>query len=1421
MKTGFSRFGQRLFISFFQSFRRYSPAVLFYILLSAAGAPVMAANTVATVDQRVSVRYAEGKLEPRSNTYTTKVSIKNLSAAPIFSPLRLAITNIDDKQIRLLDADGIGADGLPYREFPLANGLLPAGQATVEMTLVFSKEKGGLLPAGTGVAGHRLPFALTHRVSAAIAQAVLEPRAMPYALNPNSGKVPVRFSVRIAGNSNSASLVTLRRVDTRQVFTMNDRGKDGDLKAGDGIYGAKITIDTSTLKAETCLPFEALLQTPSQAEKRAGLATVASPVYRLCVSSFPLRIAGSSKTNQVKLDDGSSVVSNEIVVHTVSGTREAQIRSLATEIHARVVGSLLPKDIYQMRLSAPLNASQLAALLKRVQARKEVKRAFFNAVGGPALTPSDTEFSNQHGLTRVRAHDVWDINATGNGVTVAVLDTGIDRSHTDFGVVGDCQLADNDCGASNTDFDGATSHGTGVAGVLAAKTNNALGVAGVAPNSKIKAILVGTDVSYTIGEMQQSFLDAEAYGAATVVNASFSGGPWALVNVTDLCASVNAAVLNGVTPVAIAVAATGNNNSNGFFYPARCNDSTRPEHAALTRKDLLISVANSLSTTTIDPLCSPATVLDERCGNSNYGAWTDITAPGMSTRTTAAGGGYAYRTGTSFSAPMVSGAAAILSSCGVPLDQIESRLRTSALATVTFPDASSAPRLDIFRAMQQLNHAPTAVLSSGGAINENTDTSAGIETGTLTAVDLDTCDRFTYSIVGGADAAVFSIGGVSADRLLLTAGMLDFETKPSYTVRVRVTDFFEQFFEQDLTVNVIGVNEPPAGTDATKPMNEDAIYTFAAADFGFTDISDAPPNNLNGVIISTLPAAGLLKLGVVNVVAGQTITAVNIANLTFTPAANANGIGYASFTFQIMDDGGTANGGVNTDPSPNTLTFNVTPANDPPTGLPSIDGTLTVGQTLTANTGTIADIDGPAVLVFSYQWLRDSTDIAGATGSTYTLVAADFGMVANLRVCYTDAGGSLACLTTLNATTTGDPHLRTVDGLRFDFQAAGEFVALRGVDGMELQTRQTPVSTAGPLADNYSGLPVGVSINTAIAARVGKHRVTFQPQISGNPLLSASPGSSGLTLRIDGVVRTLPANGIDLGSGGYVYPTSAGGILINFPDSTQVLVTPGWWSTHSVWYLNLNVYHAQARSGIMGAREKRSWLPVLSDGSSLGAMPAAMHDRYLDLYVKFADSWRVTKKTGLFDYDPGTSTQSFTLSEWPRENPPHTVPQGVVAKPATRDVALKACQDVRGQQPHDDCVFDVMVTGNTGFAKTYLLVQQQQDRLTTTTVRNGKGVSEPNEPVVITATVKRTTATVTRQEPAGKNEPAGYVLFTLDGKRLGELVALDAKGHATWKMPGLKAGQYRIGARYIPAKGSELMGSSSMDVAHLVKDVKR
>ena len=85
--------------------------------------------------------------------------------------------------------------------------------------------------------------------------------------------------------------------------------------------------------------------------------------------------------------------------------------------------------------------------------------------------------------------------------------------------------------------------------------------------------------------------------------------------------------------------------------------------------------------------------------------------------------------------------------------------------------------------------------------------------------------------------------------------------------------------------------------------------------------------------------------------------------------------------------------------------------NSPATGAPTITGEVQVGETLTADTSGISDDDGLSNAAFAYQWLADSTDIAGATGSTYTLADADEGKAVSVKVSFTDDAGNEETLT--------------------------------------------------------------------------------------------------------------------------------------------------------------------------------------------------------------------------------------------------------------------------------------------------------------------------------------------------------------------------------------------------------------------------
>ncbi|WP_424630070.1 DUF5801 repeats-in-toxin domain-containing protein [Bradyrhizobium sp. SYSU BS000235] len=128
------------------------------------------------------------------------------------------------------------------------------------------------------------------------------------------------------------------------------------------------------------------------------------------------------------------------------------------------------------------------------------------------------------------------------------------------------------------------------------------------------------------------------------------------------------------------------------------------------------------------------------------------------------------------------------------------------------------------------------------------------------------------------------------------------------------------------TVSITPVNDAPSGTDNEIVLSPGGSKTFSAADFGFSDTHDSPANELKSVIITTVPSDGTLKLNGITVVAGQEIAADKISGLKFTAGFGDIGDNYASFTFQVKDNGGTNNGGVDTDPTPNTITFDVNTA---------------------------------------------------------------------------------------------------------------------------------------------------------------------------------------------------------------------------------------------------------------------------------------------------------------------------------------------------------------------------------------------------------------------------------------------------------------------------------------------------------------
>ena len=163
------------------------------------------------------------------------------------------------------------------------------------------------------------------------------------------------------------------------------------------------------------------------------------------------------------------------------------------------------------------------------------------------------------------------------------------------------------------------------------------------------------------------------------------------------------------------------------------------------------------------------------------------------------------------------------------------------------------------------------------------------------------------------------------------------------------------------TIDVLPVNDAPNGTDTTVTLNEDSTYTFGAGDFGFNDVDFGDAMTEVRIDSISLPAGATLMLGGDDVAAGKVIPVADIiaATLVFTPVPDANGAGYACFTFSVRDTGVPP--GPLFDLAPNTMTVNVTPVNDLPV-ITSDGGGATAAfvvaeNTTAVTTATATDID--------------------------------------------------------------------------------------------------------------------------------------------------------------------------------------------------------------------------------------------------------------------------------------------------------------------------------------------------------------------------------------------------------------------------------------------------------------------------------
>jgi len=384
------------------------------------------------------------------------------------------------------------------------------------------------------------------------------------------------------------------------------------------------------------------------------------------VSSQPTQPEENSSRSNLDLSglvEGVDYARSEVIVKFKAGTLSTQMSALQQSLGVRVLETTQTSGTQLWTIEGGMSVEQVIAALDRNPQLEYVEP---NYILSANLIPNDTDFDQLWGLNNtgqtggtpdadIDAPEAWDIT-TGNGQVVGVIDSGVDYTHPDL--VNNIWINPGEIANNGIDDDGNgyiddvhgydfvnndgdpmddDSHGTHVAGTIAAEGNNSLGVIGVAPNTQIMALkfLDNTGSGSTFDAIQAieyATMMKLDYGVnINITNNSWGGGGFSQA-LSDAIAAAGAAGQ-------LFIAAAGNSGVN--------NDSI-PHYPSNYNLDNIISVAATDHN-------------DQLAGFSNFGATSvDLGAPGVNILSTVPGGGYASFNGTSMAAPHVAGVAALL-----------------------------------------------------------------------------------------------------------------------------------------------------------------------------------------------------------------------------------------------------------------------------------------------------------------------------------------------------------------------------------------------------------------------------------------------------------------------------------------------------------------------------------------------------------------------------------------------------------------------------------------------------------------------------------------------------------------------------------------------------------------------------------------
>jgi len=334
----------------------------------------------------------------------------------------------------------------------------------------------------------------------------------------------------------------------------------------------------------------------------------------LLISSFPTIVFAAPPDSPTPVSDSSS---QQILVKFKPATSLPEVAQIHRQLGGQVKETI--PGIGVQVVTVP--KGQAMAKAKAYSSNARVAYAEPDFVAEAVGSPDDPWFGSQWGMVKVQAPQAWDVTTGSGTIKIAILDTGVDLDHPDLAnkIVSNINLT------SSTTVDDVHGHGTHVAGIAAAMTNNGVGVAGLGYGSTIMNVKVMGDTGSGAYSWIVSGIIWAVDNGAKVINMSL-GGSSASSTLED---AINYAWSKGV----VVVAAAGNYGNTAPLYPAYYTNC--------------IAVAATDS-------------LDRLAGWSNYGDWVDVAAPGVGIYATLKNNGYGYKSGTSMASPHVAGLAALV-----------------------------------------------------------------------------------------------------------------------------------------------------------------------------------------------------------------------------------------------------------------------------------------------------------------------------------------------------------------------------------------------------------------------------------------------------------------------------------------------------------------------------------------------------------------------------------------------------------------------------------------------------------------------------------------------------------------------------------------------------------------------------------------